>query len=282
MKLAIVTDEISQDFSTACELASRWGVKAVEVRTVMGARVPRLPRQEWQGLRDTAESFGLEIVSIAPGLLKAPLDSPEFPQHTGRLAEDSFALASLLGVTRIVIFGGVKPGPAPRELPAEIKEGRWAEPPRPRAEEAPEEVLQALATLAEMAQTAGLTLLLENEPICYADTGLRTAEMVRQLSHPALRINWDPGNAFTSDELPFPDGYRQVKPFVSHVHVKDAVKEGAETRFVPLGRGAIDWPGQLDALRQDGYEGYLVVETHFAPKVQGSEECLRNLAEMLY
>jgi sugar phosphate isomerase/epimerase len=269
MKLAIVTDEISQDFSTACELAARWGLRAIEVRTVAGGRVPRIPRQDWGRLRDTAQSFGLEIVSISPGLLKAPPDSPEFAAHTRALADDSFALARVLGVSRLIVFGGVK------------GEHRASEAPPHGLGDVPDELLEALNSLAERAEAAGATLLLENEAGCYADTGLRTAQIVCQVSRPALRVNWDPGNDYKTSELPFPDGYEHVKASISHVHVKDGVKESGSFRFLPLGEGEIDWLGQLKALRRDGYDGYLVVETHCGPKVAASEKCVQNLEKML-
>jgi len=42
-----------------------------------------------------------------------------------------------------------------------------------------------------------------------------------------------------------------------------------------VGKGQIDWQGQLKALVSDGYPGFLVIETHCAPK---EESFLRKTA----
>ena len=121
----------------------------------------------------------------------------------------------------------------------------------------PDEVFHALSSLSERAQAAGVALLLENEHICYADTGRRTAEIVRQVSHPALKVNWDPGNSFAAGEVPFPDAWQRMKPWAVHVHIKDAVKdpdapEGA--RCVPVGDG-----GYIDYVKGANIAGFVKV-----------------------
>ena len=50
--------------------------------------------------------------------------------------------------------------------------------------------------------------------------------------------------------MPYPDGYRAVLPYLLHVHVKDAaVVDDATglTRWAPIGSGAVDYAGQIDA-----------------------------------
>jgi len=42
-----------------------------------------------------------------------------------------------------------------------------------------------------------------------------------------------------------------------HVHVKDVTADG---RWVGLGEGCIDFPGFFRALRQQGYDGWVVAE----------------------
>ena len=38
-----------------------------------------------------------------------------------------------------------------------------------------------------------------------------------------------------------------------------------------VAEGAVDWPEQLNALKEDGYLGYLVVETHLRERPIGRE-----------
>jgi sugar phosphate isomerase/epimerase len=80
---------------------------------------------------------------------------------------------------------------------------------------------------------------------------------------------------FPAPENPFPDGYRRIKALAPHVHVKDAVRPaGEEPRCVPIGDGEVDWPGQFKALREDGYSGYLSLETHWRATARLSNEAL--------
>ncbi len=51
---------------------------------------------------------------------------------------------------------------------------------------------------------------------------------------------------------------RRYPDRVRHVHLKDARLSPLE--FLPLGAGEIDLPGVLEALRETGYDGWLIVE----------------------
>ena len=51
---------------------------------------------------------------------------------------------------------------------------------------------------------------------------------------------------------------RRYPDRVRHVHLKDARLSPLE--FLPLGAGEIDFAGVLDALRETGYDGWLIVE----------------------
>ena len=125
-----------------------------------------------------------------------------------------------------------------------------------------------------------MTMAIEFEEGHWADTGLRAAEMIRAVDHPALRINWDPGNTAASGEVPYPQGYKAVREYVGHVHVKDVIlhKDGAPRYAV---EGNIDWEGQLQALAADEYDGFLSVETHMRPKVGSARAMLERLRRLL-
>jgi sugar phosphate isomerase/epimerase len=43
----------------------------------------------------------------------------------------------------------------------------------------------------------------------------------------------------------------------------------------------IDWAGQLRALSEDGFDGFLTIETHFEPKVAGSKQSLQWVQQTL-
>jgi len=93
---------------------------------------------------------------------------------------------------------------------------------------------------------------------------------------------WDPANALVAGENPFPDGYRRLPPDrIVHVHAKDCHVQGYTPEWGPLGTLAIDWKGQISALRHDGYQGHVSLETHWpgprGNKLEASRICGWNL-----
>jgi sugar phosphate isomerase/epimerase len=92
---------------------------------------------------------------------------------------------------------------------------------------------------------------------------------------PSLMLNWDPGNAAATGEIPYPDGYNLLpKDRIGHCHCKDVVKNGKDD-WAPMGGGIIDWAGQFKALKRDGYHYAVSLETHWSGG--GSpEECSRK------
>jgi len=78
-----------------------------------------------------------------------------------------------------------------------------------------------------------------------------------------------------------------VKHLIGHVHMKDAVRDPAtgRARWVALGTGEVDLPGQLRALVEDGYHGVLTLENHYTPPggrpEDGVRESLAGLRRLL-
>jgi sugar phosphate isomerase/epimerase len=283
MEISIVTDEISADPETAIELGVQWGVKCFELRGYFNQRAPQFSPYQKQHLREVLNRFGARIIAIGPGLFKMPLPPAAPPQsslswmasaaysnwteereavryHLHELLPRSLEYASELGVDRIVTFGFDRGG-APAGAP-------------------PDEILEALSRAAQAAHAAGMHLVLENEAGFWADTGSRTAEIVRAVNHPGLAVNWDPGNAFFAGDCPFPDGYQAVRDLVRHVHVKDA-RRGPDGSLEYVSQGDIRWSEQIQALMEDGYSGYLSVETHLAPKVAEAQSSVQRLRKWI-
>ena len=283
MKISIITDEVSADPETAIELGVQWCVREFELRGFFTDRVPRFSSYQKHHLRDILAEHQARIIALAPGLFKVTFPPPQPPlatlgwmeragyelwseaqktlsYHLGELLPASLDYACELGAGVMVIFGFDREGAPPGDPP--------------------DEALNYLRLAAERAASAGVTLAVEPEAGFWADTGERTARMVRAVNHSALRVNWDAANAFFGgDSAPYPMGYEAVRGLVCHTHFKDSPRylEGLPRK---VARGQIDWPGQIQALIVDGYEGYVSVETHARPKVaeaRASLERLRNL-----
>jgi sugar phosphate isomerase/epimerase len=283
MKISIVADEISADLETAIELGTEWGIRDFELRGFYTDRVPNLTEYQRERLGDILATYDARLIAISPGLFKIPyplgsrdqaalawLDHGLFQKwhtlrdqvkyHQQELLPASIEFARSLGVKLILIFsfhrGGGPAGPAP------------------------DEVSEILRDAAEQAAAAGLQLAIEVEDEFWADTGQRTAGLMAAIDHPALVLNWDPGNAFMAGDTPYPDGYEAVRHWVKHVHFKDAeVGPGGARRYAV--HGQIDWAGQIRALAEDGYRGYISIETHMRPKVKVAREELERVRQLI-
>jgi sugar phosphate isomerase/epimerase len=146
-------------------------------------------------------------------------------------------------------------------------------------------IARALENLAGQAALHGRIIGLENEHACNIATGAETARVLQAVAHPNLQVVWDPANAYVSGETPFPEGYRRLPvERIAHVHAKDCRVEGHRPTWCALGEGGIDWTGQIPALAEDGYKGWISLETHWTgphgDKLEASVICGRNLRIM--
>jgi sugar phosphate isomerase/epimerase len=82
-------------------------------------------------------------------------------------------------------------------------------------------------------------------------------QFVKQLSHPALGVYYDLGNATAKGYNP-PEDLRLIGSCLVGVHIKDRKVGGGS---VILGKGDTDFLGAFHVLREIGYEGPLILET---------------------
>jgi L-ribulose-5-phosphate 3-epimerase len=257
-RIAVINDEISQDFGRACSVASEFGMKWIELRAMWNKNVLDLDAKEIAESQRLLKKNDLRVTDIASPLFKvdwpgAPKSkfSPkqdQFNAHFGfdqqnEVLEKSIALAKSLGTDRVRCFDF------------------WRlDDPKPHRAEINEKLRKA----AEKAGKAGIILVLENEPACNTGTGKEAAAVLTAVQHASFMLNWDPGNAAALGEIPYANGYDLLpKARVGHCHCKNAVKNGDKYDWAPVGTGVVDWVGQFKALKKDGYGFAVSLETHW-------------------
>ncbi len=103
---------------------------------------------------------------------------------------------------------------------------------------------------------------------------------MRAVGEAGLGVNWDPGNAFEAGDVPFPNGYEAIQEYVQHVHFKDAVRQPDGSVGYAL-QGDIDWAGQIRALHEADYQGFVSVEPHLQPKVAAARTLTARLKQLV-
>jgi sugar phosphate isomerase/epimerase len=276
--VSVLTDEISQDFAHACEVASgEFGLGWVELRAMHSKNVMSWDPNDIAEVRKVLERFKLRVSEIASPVFKtdwpgAPKSSfsPKTPQfgadftfeQQDELLDRAMALAKTFNTPYIRVFDF------------------WRlDDQAPHRKAIDERVRQAAIKVA----AKGLTLTLENELACNTATGREAARLLNSVTERGLMLNWDPGNATARGEKAYPTGYEALpKGRIRHVHCKDVVDLGnGKTDWAPMGKGVIDWLGQFRALKKDGYAGAVSLETHWRlPSGTPEESTRQSLAGM--
>jgi len=260
LRLSILTDEISQDFGHACDVASRdFGMGLVDLREAGGKNLMNWDAAQIADVRKVVDRFNLRVACLATPIFK--VDWPDAPKSSfspkrdefgasftfaqqDELLERAFELAKQFQTDRIRVFDF------------------WRlEDQKPHRAAIDDVVRKAAAKAGKR----GLTLVLENEYACNTATGAEAGRLAAAIPDKALQITWDPGNAQLRDEVPFPGGYAAIpKGRIGHMHCKDAKKRAdGKWEWMAMGSGVIDWAGQFRALKADGYSHACTLETHW-------------------
>jgi L-ribulose-5-phosphate 3-epimerase len=249
-----VTDVFSPDVAVAAPAMRELGMRGAELRTIKDRNVLEAGKDDLKRALKSLRENHLEVVAIASPLLKCALE--DWPEQS-RLAERAFETAALAGAKIVRVFSGL----------------RAAEP-----EKAFERVVDLLQDLADKALRHDLIIALENDRACNIATAQEMAGVLAAIDHSNLRVVWDPAAAYISGEKPFPTGYQMLEAKrVALVHAKDCTLEGHMPVWDPLGEGDIDWQGQIDALAEDQYNGFINLETYWP----GVAQCARNLKRLV-
>jgi len=258
-QLSVLSDEVSQDFGRACEVArSRFGINLVELRSLWDKNIVALDATEVVEAARLMERYDLRVSGIAGPLFKVDWPGAPIPTHNEQrdhfnasytfaqqdeVLERSIALAKILGASTVRCF----------DFWRLDDQGPYRE-----------AMNQALREAAEKSGKQGITLVLENEHACNTATGAEAASVLAEVRSRHLMLNWDPGNAAMAGETPYPSGYDLLpKDRIGLCHCKDVGWNGAKREWAAVGEGMIDWPGQFRALKRDGYHGVISLETHW-------------------
>jgi sugar phosphate isomerase/epimerase len=259
-RLAVINDEITQDFEKACQIVARdFGLHWIELRSMWNKNITDLSPKQIEDARKLLFEHKLQVTDIASPLFKsdwpgAPRSSQsetrdQFlanvdPAAQDRLLEHCISLAHTFQTDRIRCFDF------------------WRlDDPKPYREA----INAKLRKAAERCAKDDLVLLLENEMSCNTATGAESAAVLQAIPNRNFMLNWDPGNAAALGDTPYPAGYQLLpKDRIGHCHCKDVVRKGEHKYdWAPVGGGIVDWVGQLQALQRDGFRYALSLETHW-------------------
>lgn len=275
-KLGIISDELTDNLEEALDFISSYSLHWTELRVIWGKNIMSAPQADLDRAKKLLSQHNVQVSDIASPIFKWNL--PQMPAKAGekrdtfnasfieedadKLLDDSFRLARFFGTRKVRIFSYWRVQEPDKAYPY---------------------IRDRLAKAAHLAAQNDIILVLENEHSCNIGTGRELGRILKDVNSPNLRGNWDAGNAVMLGEYPYSEGYQAVRDYIGHVHIKDVRKDPktGKLEWAPVGVGVVDWKGQMQAFRKDGYTGTMSLETHYrradGNKVESTRESLLGL-----
>jgi len=259
--VTVITDEITQDFGRALEIAAQdFGLDYVELRGLWNKNIMALDAKEIEEARRLLEKYHLRVTDIGSPLFK--VDWPGAPLSEYSPRRDSFGANYTFEQQDEVLERTI-------ELARAFQTDRvrgfdfWRlKDDKPYRAAIDEKLIAASEKFAK----ANIIFLLENEYECNTATSTESVRTLNAVRASNFMLNWDPGNAAMRGDNVFPEGYARI-PFmrIGHVHCKDVGRktDGSGFEWAAMGKGLIDWTEQFRALKRDGYHFAVSLETHW-------------------
>ena len=265
-KLGTITDGISRDFEYALDTMVATGLEYVELQYLWEKQVGDLTDADIERVQGLIAARNLKVSCISHHNLSAlPVDTavvaPAYREHITTL-QRCIDVAQAVGTNLVRIFSFRKEMVLFGAEPV-ISEGAWAT------------LMNRLEEPLQIADAAGITLVMETAISGNVTSALLARKLIDALEVPHLKVLWDPCSSLYCTEVPYPDGYEAIREHIAHVHLKDGIVNlpAATFDFCAMRQGQMDpyYNDIVGALKRDGYEGAISLESVYTP-VGGTRE----------
>lgn len=240
LRLSAFADEISPELDEQIRTCRANGVTHFELRGVAGKNVLDFDPGLCSEIRTKLSDNGLGVVCIASPVGKTRIDEP------WDAAFDKIKIA----VERSQFFAA----PMIRVFSYYPPEAGTIEPHR-------DEVMRRMGAMVDEVKNLDVTLVHENEAKIFGEKAAGCVDLMKTINSPKLRSAFDFANFIQAGEKPT-DNWPLLKPFTTHIHIKDALASTGKN--VPAGEG----DGQMETIIRDayasGYRGFLSLEPHLS------------------
>ena len=257
-KLAVISDEVSQDFQTVVNVSAEYKLNGVEIRSVWDKPPQDLSKEDMARMKSILEEAGLEVAGIASPFFKCEIDNKQERREHLEILKKCIQMAHFFGTNIVRGFTFWNTG---------------------RTEAVWDRILEYYREPVRIIESEGVFIGVENESSTSVATARLLEKFLADVGSPNVKAIWDAANEAHAEEgeTPYPDAFNRVKANMIHCHAKDAAPDAdGKIESVPVGTGIIDWKGQIKELLDSGYKGYLSLETHWRPKKSLSEDLLNR------
>ena len=233
-------DEIDVSVDKQIALLQELGIGWIEFRSGDGKGVADYTEKEAEMLMSRLSANGIRISAVGSPIGKIDI-TQDFEPHF-ETYRHIVELAGILDTSFIRMFSFFMP------------EGE--EPDKFR-----DEVMRRTDRMVEYAAGRNVVLLHENEKGIYGDSAARCLDLMKLFYGDHFRCTFDFAN-FVQCGQDTMEAYEMLRPYISYIHVKDAMRESGDV--VPAGTGDGNVAEILNRLDEEGYAGFLSLEPHLA------------------
>ncbi len=198
---------------------------------------------DYAKIRDLSKKYDLKVCSVASALWIPKMSDEALWPDAEALLYKQLEAAEALGADGILVVPGGK-----NDMPSLLK-----------ARNASMDFLKAQRDYIEK---KGIFVGVENVPTGFLTSPFDMAAFVDEIGSPKIGVYYDVGNM-----MPFTHSHHWIEVLgerIGKVHLKDYKRAGGLNsggQSVDITEGDVEWDKVMPALREAGYDGYLVTET---------------------
>ncbi|MEM7445712.1 MAG: sugar phosphate isomerase/epimerase family protein [Pseudomonadota bacterium] len=266
MKLGVICDGISRDLTHALDVMDEVGLDYAELQYVGDKEVGDHSKDEIAAIKSLLADRGKPVSCLSrhifAGMTVANRPGDDLHVHHMDALKRVIEMAHEVGSPLVRIMTPKKEQILWGSHGAEkwnVAKGAW------------DTVAPLIAPAVDLARSEGLTLAVETGNGTMVNSNWTGRKLIDELdAKDVLKVLWDPANNCWAHETAYPDGYESVKGgYLGHVHIKDVQvdtpKAFLEVRELGKGQLADQLAPMADALRRDGYDGVVSLESVYHP-----------------
>ncbi|MEM8788193.1 MAG: sugar phosphate isomerase/epimerase family protein [Pseudomonadota bacterium] len=266
MKLGVICDGISRDLDHALDVMLAAGLTHAELQYVGDREVGDHDAQQVAGIKAALNARAVPVSCLSRHVF-AGLTAENRPGDTAHTRH-------MEALRRVIDMAHALEAPLVRIMTSRKEQILWGTHGAEVwnvARGAWDSLPPLIAPAVDLARDAGLRLVVETGNGTMVNSSYTARKLIDALdARDALQVLWDPANNCWCHERAYPDGYEMLRSgYLGHVHIKDVRVDTprATLEVRALGEGQLGpvFPDIAAALRADGYDGAISLESVYHP-----------------
>ncbi|MCP3969584.1 MAG: sugar phosphate isomerase/epimerase [Rhodobacteraceae bacterium] len=266
MKLGVICDGISRDLTHTLDVMDEFDLEYAELQFVWDKEVGDHSAQEIARIKTLLADHGKPVSCLSrhvfAGLSTANKPGDEAHSRHMDALKRVIAMGQELDCSLVRIMTSRKEQILWGKGGAEkwnVAHGAW------------DAMLPLIAPAVDLARAEGVTLVVETGNGTMVNSSYTGRKLIDDLgAKGVLKVLWDPANNCWCHERAYPEGYSDLRGgYLGHVHIKDVSvdtpRATLEVRRMGEGQLAGLFRPIADAMRVDGYDGVISLESVYHP-----------------